>query len=367
MSVIKSGEYIKWLELISDRINNTQVKVAIIANSELIEFNWWVGKQISDKQKNSKWGDKVIDNLADDLRLKFPKMTGLSRTNLKYCKRFYTFYSENLIGQQAVDQLKNYQSLISQHAVDQFYETDSNSSLQYLVKQIPWSHNINIFTKSKSADEALFYITQTIENNWGRETLALQIKSELFNRQGKAITNFKNTLPSPQSDLANQTIKDPYVFDFMTMTKPFVEKDIENQLIDNVTKFLLELGKGFAFMGSQYHLEIGGSDYYIDLLFYHTKLKSYVVIELKNTKFKPEYAGKMNFYLSAVDKLVKDENDNPTIGIILCRDKNNIEAEFALNNINSPMGISEMVFAKQLPDNLKSSLPTIEEMEKEFK
>ncbi|MEA3495819.1 MAG: PDDEXK nuclease domain-containing protein [Bacteroidota bacterium] len=340
----------------------------------MIDFYWWVGNEISEKQKNSSWGDKVIDKLAKDLRKSFPDMTGLSKTNLKYCKRFFSFYSENAISQQLVDLLKNKTISIGQQPVDQLekvasHEKDINNTLiiKQLALQIPWSHNINIFTKSKNIEEAVFYITQTIENHWGRETLAFQIKSELYKRQGKAITNFTNTLAISQSDLAKQTIKDPYVFDFMTMTEPFVEKDIEDKLVNNVTKFLLELGKGFAFMGHQYHLVIANNDYYIDLLFYHTKLKCYVVIELKNTKFIPEYAGKMNFYLSAVDKLVKDETDNPTIGIILCRDKNNIEAEFALNNINSPMGISEMQFTEVLPEELISSLPTIEELEKELK
>ena len=185
----------------------------------------------------------------------------------------------------------------------------------------------------------------------------------MYKRQGKAITNFNNTLPTPQSDLANQTIKDPYVFDFLALTKPYVEKDIENQLVAQITHFLLELGKGFAFIGKQYHLEVSNNDYYLDLLFYHVKLKCYIVIELKNTKFIPEYAGKMNFYLSAVDSTVKDKNDNPTIGILLCRDKDNIEVEFALRDINKPMGVSEFTFTEIIPEKFKSSLPTIEEIE----
>ena len=236
-----------------------------------------------------------------------------------------------------------------------------------LAAQLPWGHNILIFSKSKNINEANFYIVQTIENGWSRDVLALQIKSKMYQRQGKAITNFNLTLPEPLSDLAQQTLKDPYVFDFLTMTKPFHEKDIERQLIAHITKFLLELGKGFAFIGQQYHLEIGETDYYIDLLFYHTRLKCYVVIELKNTKFIPEYAGKLNFYLSAVDSLVKQEDDKPTIGILLCRDKNNIETEFALRDINKPMGVSEFQLTEILPEELKSSLPSIEEIENEMK
>ena len=270
-------------------------------------------------------------------------MKGFSKSNLKYCKRFYEFYRPS-IGQQPVDQL--------------IYKP---------VAQIPWGHNILIFSKSNDIKEANFYLQQTLENNWSRDVLALQIKSRLYERQGKAITNFKHTLPAPQSELAEQTLKDPYIFDFMTMSAPYKERDIENQLVSHVMKFLLELGKGFAFLGQQYHLEVAGNDYYIDLLFYHTKLKCHVVIELKNTKFIPEYAGKLNFYLSAVDTLIKEPEDKPTIGILLCRDKNNVEAEFALRDLNKPMGVSEFQFTEVLPDELKSSLPTVEEIEEELK
>ncbi|RZL40696.1 MAG: DUF1016 family protein, partial [Pedobacter sp.] len=251
-----------------------------------------------------------------------------------------------------------------------FYQFYNNSISQQLVdqlKKIPWGHNILIFTKSKNSSEAEFYILQTLENNWGRETLALQIKSQLFERQGKAITNFKDTLPDVMSELAQQTLKDPYNFDFVAMTNSMKERDLEHQLVAQISKFLLELGKGFAFVGQQYHLEIANNDYYLDLLFYHIKLKCYVVIELKNTKFIPEYTGKMNFYLSAVDTLLKQEEDKPTIGILLCRDKNNIEAEFALRDINKPIGVSEFTFTEILPEELKSSLPSVEELEKELK
>lgn len=232
---------------------------------------------------------------------------------------------------------------------------------------MPWSHIKILLDKVSELQEAIFYIQQTIENGWSRDVLALQIKSDLFSRQGAAISNFKETLPEPQSDLAQQAIKDPYTFDFLSITQPYNERDIENQLIEHITKFLLELGKGFAFVGRQYHLEVGESDYYLDLLFYHIKLKCYVVIELKNTKFIPEYAGKLNFYLSAVDSLLKSDGDNPTIGILLCRDKNKIETEFALRDINKPMGVSEFTLTEILPENLKGSLPTVEEIEADMK
>ena len=346
--IISDRDYKNWLTEVIDKVKSAQVKVAVKVNSALIAFYWELGKMIAKKQFESKWGDKIIEQLSNDLHSNFPELKGLSTSNLKYCKRFYLFYGENP-DFKAIEQNKDGR-LIGQQPVD----------------QIPWGHNILIFTKSKSAKEALFYIQQTIENNWSREALALQIKSNLYSRQGKATTNFKTTLPTPQSDLAVQTIKDPYVFDFLTLTKPYNERDIENQLVEHVTKFLLELGKGFAFIGKQYHLEVADNDYYLDLLFYHVTLKCYVIIELKNKKFIPEYAGKMNFYLSAVDSTIKNDNDNPTIGILLCRDKNSIEAEFALRDISKPMGVSEFQFTEILPKELQSSLPTIEEIEREF-
>lgn len=333
-------EYKEWLTQIKNKIRSTQAKAAFAVNSALIHFYWEIGMMISERQ--SQWGEKLIDQIARDLKSEFPDIKGLSRTNLFYARQFYKFYSDQ--SNSLLDNLSN-----------------------KLLDKLPWGHNILIFSKSKDIEEATFYLHQVLENNWSRDTLALQLKSDLYDRSGNAITNFKNTLPDPVSDLAQQTLKDPYIFDFMTMTQPYKEKDIENQLIQHITKFLLELGKGFAFMGRQYQLTVGETDYFIDLLFYHTRLKCYVVIELKNTKFIPEYAGKLNFYLSAVDSLIKQQDDNPTIGILLCRDKNNIEAEFALRDINKPMGISEFEFTETLPESLKSSLPTIEEIENELK
>ena len=347
-------DYKNWITELKNKIRSTQIKASIAVNTVLIEFYWEIGKMISEKE--NVWGSKLINQVATDLKRDFPEMKGLSRSNLFYTKQFYQFYSIEIV-QQAVGLIEK-----SQQDVDEL----QNKYLKK-VSLIPWGHNILIFTKSRNHNEAEFYIQETIVNNWSRDVLALQIKTDLYKRQGKAITNFQNTLPDPFSDLAQQTLKDPYVFDFMTMSKPFHEKDIEKQLIQHITKFLLELGKGFAFIGQQYHVEVAENDYYIDLLFYHVKLKCYVVIELKNTKFIPEYAGKLNFYLSAVDSLVKEIDDKPTIGILLCRDKNNIEAEFALRDINKPMGISEFQFTEILPDELKSSLPTIEEIEAELR
>jgi predicted nuclease of restriction endonuclease-like (RecB) superfamily len=348
LSLTVTPEYQEWLAEIKVRIAKAQIKVARAANSELIFFYWELGKAIVRKFEESAWGNKVIEQLAKDLKEEFPNLSGFSRRNLYYIKKFYQFFSST-----------NSANAIVPHSEAQL----SGTTFPQLRGQIPWGHIKIILDKVKNIEDAQFYISETCSNGWSRDVLALQIKSNLYGRQGKAITNFSVTLPSPQSDLAQQTIKDPYTFDFLTMTKPYNERDIENQLIENITSFLLELGKGFAFIGKQYHLTVGDNDYYLDLLFYHIKLRCYVVVELKNTEFKPEYAGKLNFYLSAVDSLLKSENDKPTIGIMLCRDKNKIETEFALRDMNKPMGVSEFIFTEILPDELKSDLPTIEEIE----
>lgn len=342
-NIVINNEYVGWLNNLKQKVYSVQQKTIIAVNTALIQLYWDLGQQIFEKQQQAQWGDKLIHQVATDLKIAFPTIKGFSATNLKYCQRFYLFY-QTQIGQQAVDQF-----------------------IRQTFGNLPWGHHILIFTKSTSTEEAQFYTQQTLENGWSREVLAFQIKSNLYQRQGKSISNFKTTLPQELADITQQTLKDPYIFDFLTLSQPYHEKDIEQQLIQHITKFLLELGKGFAFIGKQYRLEIAESEYFIDLLFYHIHLKCYVVIELKNTKFIPEYAGKLNFYLSAVDSLLKTTSDNSTIGILLCRDKNNIEAEFALRDINKPMGISEFSFSEVLPENLKSNLPTIEEIENEFK
>lgn len=335
--------YQESLNTIKQRVVSARLRVALAANSELILFYWELGALIAHKQVQSQWGDKLIAQLSTDLQKAFPDLKGLSGSNLKYCLRFFQFYASA----QGANPADSTPTLIGQQPVD----------------QLPWGHNILIFTKCASLAEASFYIGQTLEHGWSRDVLALQLKSKLYARAGKAVTNFSRTLPAPQSDLAQQTLKDPYTFDFMAMTAPYNEQDVERQLTQHITQFLLELGKGFAFIGRQYHLEIAGNDYYIDLLFYHVMLKCYVVVELKNRKFIPEYAGKLNFYLSAVDSLLKRDDDQPTIGLLLCRDKNNIEVEFALRDMNKPMGVSEYTLVEALPDNLKGALPTVEEIE----
>jgi len=372
------AEYLKWFAEVKSKIRSTQIRAALAANATLIEFYYDLGRMIVEKQAQSAWGDKLVQQLSKDLQTEFPEMKGLSFTNLKYCKQFFNYFQIQPkpiteFCQQAIEKIspqdedklqyvENHTITISPQLGGQL-TSGTEKKLQNLVFNTPWGHLKVILDKIKDLPTALFYLQETQKNGWSRDVLALQIKSHLHERQGKAITNFSVTLPDPMSDLAQQTLKDPYVFDFLTMTKPYYEKDIENQLIHHITKFILELGKGFAFVGQQYHLEIANSDYYIDLLFYHIHLKCYVVIELKNTKFIPEYAGKLNFYLSAVDTLLKKDDDKPTIGILLCRDKNNFEVEFALRDINKPMGVSEFDLTTHIPEELKSKLPTIEELE----
>ena len=334
---ILTPEYKTWLTKIKSKIRSVQLKNAVTVNSSLIQFYFELGQMIS--QKQTKWGSKFLERLSLDLKQEFPRMQGFSITNLKYCKLFYEYLT------------------VSPQLDDQFQKSILN---------IPWGHTKILIGKIKDKTQAQFYIQKTLENGWSRDTLALQLKSDLYQRNAKAISNFKTTLPDTHSDLALQTLKDPYIFDFLQISKKTREKDIEDQLINNLQKFLLELGKGFAFLGRQYQLTVAENDYFLDLLFYHTKLKCYVVIELKNTKFKPEYVGKLNFYLSAVDDQVKDEKDNPTIGILLCRDKNNLEVEFALRGTTKPMGISEFEITSQIPDKLKQDLPTVEELESQF-
>jgi predicted nuclease of restriction endonuclease-like (RecB) superfamily len=363
-------EYKNWISELKLKVRSAQIKAAMAVNKELILFYWDLGNMLSEKIKTSNWGDKVLENVSNDLKEEFPEMKGFSVTNLKYCKMFFEYFTISPQLDDKLQMVSNETDIISPQLDDQnkkssqvVNQNEKSLIVQQLVAQIPWGHIKVIITKIKNMEEAIFYIQKTKENNWSRDVLSLQIKSNLYQRQGAAISNFSNTLPEPFSDLAQQTLKDPYIFDFLQLTEGYKERDIENQLVNHIKKFLLELGKGFAFVGQQYHLEIAEKDYYIDLLFYHIKLKCYVVIELKNTAFIPEYAGKLNFYLSAVDSLLKENDDKPTIGILLCREKNNLEAEFALRDINKPMGVSEFELTNILPENLKSSLPTIEELE----
>jgi predicted nuclease of restriction endonuclease-like (RecB) superfamily len=345
-----TAPYKIWLKEIKDIVSFAKSKAALSVNEYLLLMYWQLGEMIVQKQKQHLWGDAVIEQLSADLQKAFPEMKGFSRTNLFNRKKLFLFYTNTKV-QPAVGQLKF-----------------TTPKALKLITQIPWSHNIIVIEKTNSLDEALFYVAQTIENNWSRNLLLNQLALNLYKRQGKAITNFTKALPAKQSSIAMQTLKDPYIFDFLSIQKIVSEKNLEDQLINHITKFLLELGKGFAFVGKQYHVEVSKKDYYIDLLFYHLHLRCYVVIELKSGEFKPEYAGKLSFYLSAIDDLVANKtNDNATIGIILCKEKDNVTAEYAVRGLTKPIGIAQYDFIKSIPKNLKSELPTIAQLEKELK
>lgn len=320
---------------LKSRISSARTRAALAVNRELVLLYWQIGRQILARQAAEKWGAKVIERLATDLRREFPDMKGLSRANLLYMRAFAEIWPDEEIVQQ-------------------------------LVGQIPWGHNIVLLSKVKSRGEREWYVAKAIEHGWSRNVMVHQIESGLYQRQGKAVTNFAVTLPSPQSDLAHETLKDPYLFDFLSIGAEVHERELERELVKHITNFLLELGAGFSYVGKQYPLAVGGEDFYIDLLFYHLKLRCYIVIELKTGPFKPEYAGKLNFYLSAVDAQLRHENDNPSIGLILCKDKNRLVAEYALKDITKPLGISEYRLVEAVPEELKSSLPTIEQLEAEL-
>ncbi|MGH7874939.1 MAG: PDDEXK nuclease domain-containing protein [Candidatus Binatia bacterium] len=319
------------------RVRAAQVRAVLSVNRELVSLYWHIGREILRCQREEGWGAKVVERLAKDLRLEFPEMHGFSRANLLSMRAFADVYPNDAIVQQ-------------------------------LVGQLPWGHNVLLLTKVKNTDQRLWYAQQALEHGWSRAVLTVQIETGAHARSGKALTNFKQTLTPPQSDLAQQVLKDPYVFDFLTLSVEARERELEQRLVDHVQKFLLELGVGFAFVGRQAHLEVGKEDYYLDLLFYHLKLRCYVVIDLKMEPFKPEFAGKMNFYLSAVDDRMRGPQDQPTIGLLLCRDKNRITVEYALRNMAKPIGVAQWQtrLVEALPKKLKGALPSVKDLEKEL-
>ena len=328
--------YEPFLKDLKERIRTAQVGAALAVNRELVLLYWTFGRDILTKQKQHGWGAKIIDRLAADLHKAFPEMTGLSPRNLKYTRALAEAYPN-----------------------EQF--------VQQVVAQIPWGHNLRILDYVKSSTEREWYIRQTIQNGWSRNVLVHQIESGLYRRQGKALTNFTRTLPAPQSELAQQVVKDPYNFEFLTLAEEARERELERALIDHLRDFMLELGIGFAFVGSQYPIQVGGEEFRIDLLFYHLRLRSFVALDLKIGQFQPEYSGKMNFYLSAIDDMLRHPDDQPSIGIILCKSKNKVVAEYALRDIRKPVGVSEYRLTEALPKRLRDSLPAIEQLEAELK
>lgn len=333
--LMNSSEYISIVENIKREIKAAQYRAAIHANEDMLLLYHDIGCVINEHKL---WGNRFIDNLAIDIRIDFPESKGYSVRNLKYMAKFAETYPNR-----------------------EFVQTVS--------AQIPWSHNIAIIEKVKDPEQRIWYIQKTAENGWSHNVLIHQIESGLYQRQVLVdkVSNFESRLPSPQSELAAQTMKDPYVFDFIPFREEMLERDIEQALVRDITKLLLELGTGFAFLGNQYHLNVGGDDFYIDLLFYNLNLRCYVVIELKAGDFKPEYAGQLNFYLSAVDGILKKAEDHPSIGLLLCKSKNNLVAEYSLKDISKPIGVSEYKVTSSLPNALEEQLPSVEDILKRIK
>ena len=346
--MIADEGYVQWMADIKQRFRQSQVKAAVRVNTAMLEFYWSLGRDMVELRAESKWGSGFFDQLSLDLRTAFPEETGFSVTNLKYMKRWYAFYNERVVNrQQVVDEISAVQSdepnvVIRQQPVDE--------KGQQLVDQlqfpdsfglIPWGCHILIISKCQTLDEAIFYINKVTEEGWSRSRLESQIAANLFGSQGAAVTNFEHTLPAPQSQLAKEILKDPYHFGFLSMSEEYEEKDLEDALVLNVTRFLMELGKGFSYVGRQMELQMpGGQTFFPDLLFYHIPQHRYVVIELKVVKYIPEFAGKLNFYVTAVDELLRGEGDNPTVGLIICKSTDKTVVEWSLRDINKPLGVS---------------------------
>lgn len=327
--------YAAWLTELKARIHTAQQRATLAVNRELVLLYWQIGRDILARQAEQGWGAKVIERLAEDLRLAFPEMKGFSPRNLKYMRAFAQAWPDEAIVQEALAQL-------------------------------PWYHHLALLDKLPDSETRRWYAAKAIEHNWSRNILVMQIETRLLERSGQAVSNFPMTLPKPQSDLARESLKDPYRFDFLGLTDEAQEREIEAALVKHVTEFLLELGAGFAFVGRQVLLDVGGDEFFIDLLFYHLKLRCYVVIELKGGKFKPEHLGQLGFYMTAVDRQIKHQQDNPTIGLLLCKSKNKVVAEYALGDKSQPMGIAEYKMLESLPAELQTSLPSIEQIEREL-
>ncbi len=339
---ISPAEYTKFITSLKVKIRSAQIKATVTVNSELIKLYWEIGKEVFEKQEKEGWGSNILEKAAKELQNEFPGVEGFSRRNMFRMKAFYQAYAKV---PQAVAQLGDLP-----------------------IFSIPWGHNALILEKIKDTAERLWYASKTIEHGWSRSMLTIWIENDLYHREGKAITNFKAALPAPQSDLAQQSLKDPYVFDFLSLHKEYLEKDLEDGLVKHIQKFLIELGQGFAFVGQQYPIKAGKKDLYIDLLFYHLNLRCYIIVELKAGEFDSRDAGQMSAYLSAVDDQLRRDGDQPSIGIILCKTKDNIFAEYVLRNFNRPIGLAEfeVKVVEKLPKELKSNLPTVEEIEAEL-
>jgi predicted nuclease of restriction endonuclease-like (RecB) superfamily len=371
-----NDDYAKWVSSLSQRFRQSQIKAAVKVNSELLKFYWSLGHDIVEMHAESKWGDKFMESLSADLKDALPYAKGFSPTNLLYMKNFYTLYKPLLNTPQLGEQFENpdknssnsHNLVTTPQVGDKLQQAESK--IQNDIFRLPWGHHkllIDKFKRTLNSEKAIFYVHQAVENDWSRAVLLNFLDTNLYDRQGKAITNFSSTLPSPASDLASELLKDPYTFDFLDRTKEYKEQELKDVMIDNITKFLVELGKGFAYMGREYRLQVSTKEQFIDLLFYQTNLHCHVVIEVKVTDFEPSYLGQLGAYVSFVNHLLKKDGDNPTIGLLICKNKDNVFARYSLEAYNTPMGISEFEGVKLLPDGFKSSLPSIEDIENELK
>jgi predicted nuclease of restriction endonuclease-like (RecB) superfamily len=375
--------YAALLKRVKQRVRTAQVKAALSANRELILLYWDIGHVIVEAQKNKGYGKRVVEMLSADLRREFPAMSGLSALNLWRMRAFYLAYgaSDQKLSQAVTESdsaaQRNLKQPVSETRAQSIREPSSpilsqlvteSAAVIELLALLPWGHNIVLLQKLKELNTRLWYARAALEYGWSRSVLLIQIESRLHKRQGRAITNFTATLPAPQSDLAHQTLKDPYIFDFLTMDAAAHERDLELGLLNHVQKFLVELGVGFALVGRQYRLEVSGEEFFLDLLFYHLQLRCFVVVDLKMEAFRPEFAGKMNFYLSAVDDQLRHRDDQPSIGLLLCKERNRLIVEYALRDVKKPIGVAEWRtrLVESLPKKLQSSLPTVKQIEAEL-
>lgn len=339
----KDDQYRKWISDIKARFKQSQIKASIRVNTSMLEFYWNLGRDIVTLKAEEVWGSSVIQQLSLDLRDEFPGVKGLSYTNMKYVSQWYRFYNQHLA---------NRQQVVGEIEMPQIFGL------------VPWGHHIHIMAKCDSFDEAIFYINKTVEGNWSRKRMDDEIASNLYASQGTSLNNFSDRLPQPQGNLANEILKDPYRFDFLSMTKGYSEKQLEDALAHNISRFLLELGKGFAYVGRQMELRMpNGQSFFPDMIFYHIKLKCYVVVELKIVDFIPEFAGKLNFYVSAADNLLKGEDDNPSIGLLICKSKDETIVKWSFQDINKPIGVASYELSQLVSQTLSDALPSIEDIE----
>lgn len=369
-SIVKSDpRYAEWVRGLSERYQRSQIKAAVSVNREMLLFYWSLGRDVIEMHAESRWGSGFFKELSRDLRREIPNAKGFSPNNLRYMKHFYELFpaSNPILPQAAGESEEPFRDEILPQVAGEFPSTSTSDFMPQADEEIfsvPWGHIRLIIDKAKGDRSfAKFYIRETIENGWSRSVLMNYLDTNLYERQGKAVTNFSKTLPAPQSNLAQEITRDPYQFDFLAIRKDHDEKELKDAIMNNVSAFLMELGTGFALMGREYRLKVGETEQWIDLLFYHAKLHCYVVIEVKATNFKPEYVGQLGTYMVAVNHILKTDSDEPTIGLLVCKDKDNVVAQYALESASQPIGISEYELSKLIPENFKSSLPTIKEIE----